>query len=90
MEFLSAVSAGNFARAIALIDQQIAPDAAGTPRHSSFLARAYLNRAFCNYKLQLYRKALKVGLQQSDQAVHAFGWKCWLAQQTLSILFTIS
>eukprot|EP00967_Tisochrysis_lutea_P011487 scaffold12949_cov20-Tisochrysis_lutea.AAC.1 len=64
MEFLAALSSANFAKAIALVDQQLAAgnehtSNGSTPMPTCMMARLYMNRAFCKYRLQLYRKAVK-------------------------------
>lgn len=55
MDFASAIGAGSWAAAIKQLDAALA--SSPTPQAVPLL----LNRGFCNLKLQLYRKALKVG-----------------------------
>ena len=55
MEYLTALSQSNFVGAITLIDRAL-----GQEHEGPASVRLYLNRALCNFKLQLYRKAVKV------------------------------
>ena len=59
MGFLSSVVEQNHSATIKLLDTAI--KAALEHRDTGALVNLYLNRGLCNQKLQLYRKALKVG-----------------------------
>lgn len=60
--FVSALADSKYAAAIKLLDGEIlAAKEAGSAAGSEALAELHYNRGACHQRLQLYRKALKVG-----------------------------
>lgn len=64
VDLLSALADGNFSASIKQLDLLI--QKGGSQLASSQSAQLHLNRGFCNQKLQLYRKALKVGGAETE------------------------
>ena len=60
-QFFSAAADGNWSFGIKLLDVAIQASRS-VDGSSSALVALLLNRGFCNQRLQLYRKALKVGI----------------------------
>lgn len=69
-EFLAAVVDGNFSGTVKVLDAAIKEASAAAPPPST-LASLYVNRGFCNQRLQLYRKALKVWHARTQCIGHA-------------------
>jgi hypothetical protein len=60
-EFVTAVVELNFSAALKFLDAATKQIKENEPNDSQGLAQICLNRGYCNQRLQLYRKALKVG-----------------------------
>ncbi len=68
LQFIACIGQGNWAAAIKILDAEIKSSESThqSPSAVPSLVFLLLNRGFCNQKLQLYRKALKVGDVDED------------------------
>lgn len=66
--FASLVGSQDFSAAVKLLDLEIDQSRAGYEAALHRLVQLHLNRGICNQKLQLNRKALKVGTARLDSS----------------------